>query len=127
MNRTNENHHSMSMDEKVAAACRDTGQQVIELAERTGTEIVIWRDGKIVHLTAADTRAEFNQKQERSSYADGYLNKVLDLGDISHRKVGRYRRIKFSDLLEYKKQQEHRSKNALEELADEAQELNMGY
>lgn len=88
---------------------------------------MIWRDGKIVHLTAADARAEFNQKQERSSYADGYLNKVLDLGDISHRKVGRNRRIKFSDLLEYKKQQEYRSKNAFQELADEGQELNMGY
>jgi hypothetical protein len=55
------------------------------------------------------------------------LNKVLDLGDIHHRKVGRNRRIKFSDLLEYKKQQEVRSKNVLQELADEAQELNMGY
>jgi len=33
-----------AMHEKVAAACRDAGQQVIELAERTGTEIVIWRD-----------------------------------------------------------------------------------
>ena len=56
-----------------------------------------------------------------------YLNKVLDLGDISHRKVGRNWRIKFSDLLEYKKQQERLSKDALEELADEAQELKIGY
>ncbi len=66
-----QDHHSMSMDEKVAAACRDSGQQVIEIAERTGTDIVIWRDGKIVRLTAADARAEFNQNQERSSDAGG--------------------------------------------------------
>jgi len=38
-------HHSLSMDEKVDAACRDAGHQVIELAEQTGTEVVIWRDG----------------------------------------------------------------------------------
>lgn len=69
MIRSNQDHHSMSMDEKVAAACRDAGQQVIEIAERTGTDIVIWRDGKIVRLTAADARAEFNQNQERSSDA----------------------------------------------------------
>ena len=56
-----------------------------------------------------------------------YLNKILDLGEITHRKVGRNRRIKFCDLLEYKKQQELKSKAALQELADEAQELNMGY
>lgn len=48
-------------------------------------------------------------------------------GDMCHRKVGRNRRIKFSDLLEYKKQQERRSKDALQELADEAQELNKVY
>jgi hypothetical protein len=71
MIRSNQEHHSLSMDEKVTAACRDAGQQVIEIAERTGTEIVIWRDGKIVRLTAAEARAEFNQKQKRSSDAGG--------------------------------------------------------
>ncbi len=56
-----------------------------------------------------------------------YLNKVLDQLEIPHRRVGRNRRIKFSDLLEYKKQQERSSKDALQELADQAQDLNMGY
>ncbi len=56
-----------------------------------------------------------------------FLNKILDLGDIRHRKVGRNRCVKFSDVLAYKKQQERRSKEALQELADEAQELKMGY
>jgi hypothetical protein len=69
MIRSNSVNNLMSMDEKVAAACRDAGRQAIEVAERTGTSIVIWRDGKIVHLTAAEARAEFNQKQEKSSDA----------------------------------------------------------
>lgn len=56
-----------------------------------------------------------------------FLNKVLDLGDISYHKVGRNRRVKLSDVLAYKKQQECRSKDTLQELADEAQEFNMGY
>lgn len=56
-----------------------------------------------------------------------YLNKLLDLGDIPHRKVGQNCLIKLSDLLEYKKQQEVLRKSALQELADQAQELNMGY
>ena len=71
MIRSNQDHHSLSMYEKVAAACRDAGQQVIEIAERTGTEIVIWRDGRIVRQTAAEARAEFIQSQERSSNAGG--------------------------------------------------------
>lgn len=57
----------LSMGEKVAAACRDAGEQVIERAERTGTEVVVWRDGKIVSLSAAAARSELEQKQERSS------------------------------------------------------------
>ena len=55
------------MDEKIAAACRDAGEQVIVLAERTGTDVVVWRDGKIVRLNAAAARAEFNKAQERPS------------------------------------------------------------
>ena len=67
MIRSNPDKGSMSMDEKVAAACRDAGLQAIEVAERTGTSIVIWRDGKIVHLTAAEARGEFDRKKEPSS------------------------------------------------------------
>ncbi|HBJ36152.1 MAG TPA: hypothetical protein DDZ51_15660 [Planctomycetaceae bacterium] len=67
MIRSNHENEPPSMDEKIAAACRDAGEQAIELAERTGTEIVVWRDGKIVRLSATVARAEFNQKQERSS------------------------------------------------------------
>lgn len=65
MIRSNPDDSSMSMDERVAAACRDAGRQAIEIAERTGTEIVIWREGKIVRLTAAEARAEFDQKHTR--------------------------------------------------------------
>ena len=64
MIRSNPDSNSMSMDEKVAAACRDAGLQAIEVAERTCTSIVIWRDGKIVHLTAAEARGEFDRKKE---------------------------------------------------------------
>ena len=71
MIRTNPNKGSMSMDEKVTAACRDAGLQAIDVAERTGTSIVIWRDGKIVHLTAAEARGEFDRKKEPTSEAGG--------------------------------------------------------
>lgn len=65
--RSNPDNNSMSMDEKVAAACRDAGLQAIEVAERTGTSIVIWRDGKIVHLNAAEARVEFDRTKGPSS------------------------------------------------------------
>jgi excisionase family DNA binding protein len=87
----------------------------------------VMSEGKPFTLMPMDEELTTQQAADILNVSRPYLNKVLDLGDIHHRKVGRNRRIKFSDLLEYKKQQEVRSKNVLQELADEAQELNMGY
>jgi len=56
-----------------------------------------------------------------------YLVKLLDDGKIEHRKVGSHRRIRYNDLLSFKQQEERARKAALDELAAEAQELNMGY
>jgi hypothetical protein len=67
MIRSGQESHALSMDEKVAAACRDAGKQVIEIAERTNTAVIVWREGKIVRLSAAEARAELNQKRDHLS------------------------------------------------------------
>jgi len=56
-----------------------------------------------------------------------FLVKLLDEGRIPSRKVGSHRRVRFSDLMEYKKLSDQQRKQALEALAAEAQELQMGY
>lgn len=87
----------------------------------------VMSEGKPFTLIPMDEELTTQQAADILNVSRPFLNKILDLGDISHRKVGRNRRVKFSDVLAYKKQQERRSKDALQELADEAQELNMGY
>jgi len=52
------------MDEKIAAACRDAAEQAIDRAERTGTHVIVWRDGQIVRLTAAEARADLERNKE---------------------------------------------------------------
>ncbi len=89
--------------------------------------LVIMSQGKPFSLIPMDEELTTQQAADILSVSRPYLNKIIDLGEIPHRKVGRNRRIKYSDLLEYKKQQEEKSKIALQELADEAQELDMGY
>lgn len=56
-----------------------------------------------------------------------YLVRLLDEGKIPFHKVGTHRRIRFEDIVEYKEARRQSSKKALQELADQAQELDMGY
>jgi len=56
-----------------------------------------------------------------------HLVKLLDNGVLPHTKTGRHRRIKFTDLMAYKEQRDRTSRNAMDELAAQAQALGMGY
>ncbi|MDD2686271.1 MAG: helix-turn-helix domain-containing protein [Gallionella sp.] len=56
-----------------------------------------------------------------------HLIKLLDEHKIPFRKVGTHRRIRYSDLLNFKNNEEKLREAALDELAAQAQELGMGY
>lgn len=56
-----------------------------------------------------------------------HLVKLLDENVIPHTKVGRHRRVKFADLMDYKQRRAAVSRQAMDELAAQAQALGMGY
>lgn len=56
-----------------------------------------------------------------------YLVRLLEEGKIAFHKVGTHRRIRFADVLQYKEDRQKISEDALQKLADQAQELNLGY
>jgi len=56
-----------------------------------------------------------------------HVVKLLESNAIRFSKVGTHRRIKFSDLREYKERQEAAREETLTELAEQAQGLKMGY
>jgi excisionase family DNA binding protein len=56
-----------------------------------------------------------------------YVVRLLEEGHIPHRKLGTHRRILFRDLMAYKKRSRKESAQALQALAAQAQELDMGY
>lgn len=56
-----------------------------------------------------------------------YLVRLLEEGKIPFHKVGTHRRIRFEDVVQYKERRQQISLDALQQLADQAQELNMGY
>jgi len=51
--------------------------------------------------------------------------KLLEEGKLPFHKIGRHRRVLFADLMEYKKRRENESLNAMQALADQAQDTGM--
>lgn len=56
-----------------------------------------------------------------------HLVRLLEEKKIPFHKVGTHRRVKFTDLEAFKRRFEEERKNALDELAAQAQQLEMGY
>ena len=56
-----------------------------------------------------------------------FVVKQMETGILPHHKVGTHRRIRFQDLLAYKKDIDQRRELSLSELTSEAQKLGLGY
>jgi excisionase family DNA binding protein len=56
-----------------------------------------------------------------------YLIRLLEEGKIRFHKVGSHRRIRFDDIVDYKEERTRKSNDALQALADQAQEIGMDY
>lgn len=56
-----------------------------------------------------------------------HLVSLLEKGAIPFRKVGTHRKVLFSDVAHYQQEQKRLREHALDELAAQAQDLDMGY
>ncbi len=83
--------------------------------------------GNAVTLIPLHAELTTQEAAEFLNVSRPHVIRLLETGKMKHRKVGTHRRIRFSDLQEFKKRQDQESDAALEELAKQAQELDMGY
>lgn len=119
------------------------------VAAKQGAEIVVQQDVKVtvplpaqavsVILTVLEHMAKQepisiipHQAELTTQQAADYLNvsrpyliKLLDDDQISHRKVGRHRRVKYADLIAFERKTDGGQFQALAEMADEARRLNL--
>jgi excisionase family DNA binding protein len=56
-----------------------------------------------------------------------FLIRLLDSGAMPHRKVGKHRRIRLEDVMDYKNRLDREREAVLDRLVAEAQEHDMGY
>ncbi|MFK7602342.1 helix-turn-helix domain-containing protein [Deinococcus sp. SM5_A1] len=81
--------------------------------------------GRAVQVTALDTETGTQQAAELLGVSRPYLVKLVEAGELPHRKVGPRRRLHLADVLAYRERLDRTRGEAMQALADDLQDLGL--
>jgi excisionase family DNA binding protein len=99
-----------------AAAVRLLGALLTELAK-----------GNAVTLMPHHAELTTQEAADLLNVSRPFLVGLLESGQLPHHKVGTHRRVRFSDLMTYKRKRDAESETALRELASLSQDMKLDY
>jgi excisionase family DNA binding protein len=118
--RQTEDRCTMTIEGKEVAIPRRLADEVIHLLSEVAS-------GRAVSVDAQETELTTTEAAELLNVSRPHLVELLEDGEIPFHKVGTHRRVYRKDVLEYKTRQREEAEAAMQNLADQAQELGLGY
>ena len=129
--RASSSHLARYIKKNQSLKVRLPGEEAIELppgaVELLMNILKVMASGRAMTLIPANAELTTVQAAEMLNVSRPFLIKLLEQREIPHRKVGKHRRIKIEDVMQYRKRIDTERDAVLDQLVADAQEQDMGY
>ncbi|PIG93469.1 helix-turn-helix domain-containing protein [Gloeocapsopsis sp. IPPAS B-1203] len=122
--------HNNEAPHTIKIVGNNTDETVVVPAEafRLFVDILVqMANGNAVTLIPIHAELTTQEAADILNVSRPYLVGLLESREIPYRKVGTRRRVRYQDLIDYKNKIDAARMQILEELTNQAEELNMGY